>query len=168
MELIGNFGIDLRYLIAQIVNFLIIFFVLKRFAYKPVLELLKNRENTIREGLKQAEEARLLLEKATEKEKEILKNANQEARQFLDEAKKQRSEILAKSEQIAKKQTEELIKEAREQIVQETREAQNRLSTHISKLAVDFLQKSITQLFTEKDQEQIMKNAIKKLKHKPN
>ena len=56
MEIIKNFGIDPLLLIAQIVNFLIIFYILKRFALKPILDILKKRENTIKEGLREAEE----------------------------------------------------------------------------------------------------------------
>ena len=57
MEILKTFGVDPIFLGAQIVNFLIIFYLLKRFLYKPVLGCLKTgRQN---QGLKQAEEARI-------------------------------------------------------------------------------------------------------------
>ena len=62
MEIINNFGLDPLLLGAQIVNFLIIFFILKRFAYKPVLDILKKREDSIKEGLRQAEEGKKILD----------------------------------------------------------------------------------------------------------
>ena len=72
MEIVDHFGLDPYLFGAQVINFLIIFYLLKRFLYKPVLEILRKREREIAEGLKQAEEGKILLEKAQEKEKEIL------------------------------------------------------------------------------------------------
>ena len=63
MELIKNFGLDPVYLAAQIVNFLIILYFLRRFLYKPVFKMLKKRENEIKEGLEKTEESKRLMEK---------------------------------------------------------------------------------------------------------
>ena len=75
MEILKNLGFDPVMLAAQIVNFLIILYLLKRFLYKPILEMLKKREDSIKEGLKQAEEARITLEKTLQEEKKILSKA---------------------------------------------------------------------------------------------
>lgn len=168
MEVAQQFGINPVLLAAQIINFLIVLYILKRLLYKPVLQMLRNREKTIREGLEQAEEARLALEKATEKEREILRKAQNEAKKLLDETRTQRAEMMAETEKLTKQQAETILKEARSQIAFETQEAERRLSAHISELAVTFLQKSITELFSESDQELIMKNALKKIKEKAN
>lgn len=168
MEVAQQFGINPILLLAQIVNFLIVLYILKRLLYKPVLETLKKRERTIKEGIEQAEEARIALERAAEKEREILKKAQNEAKKLLDETRAQRTELMAETEKLTKEQAESILKEARSQIVFETAEAERRLSAHISELAVTFLQKSITDLFSESDQELIMKNALKKIKEKAN
>jgi F0F1-type ATP synthase membrane subunit b/b' len=76
--------------------------------------------------------------------------------------------MLAENEQLAKKQAEAILKESRAQIAFETAEAEKRLTAHISQLAVSFLQKSISELFSEDDQERIMQNALKKIKEKAN
>ncbi len=168
MESLEQFGLNPILLIAQIINFLVLLFVLKKFLYKPLLETLKKREQTIRDGLQQAEEARILLENSEKKERDILKKAQQDAKQLLDETRAQRDQMLAETEQLTKKQTEQMLQEARAQISFETAEAEKRLSAHISQLAITFLQKSISDLFTEDDQERIMKNALKKMKERVN
>ncbi len=168
MELIKNFGIEPTLFVAQIINFLIIFYVLKRFAYKPILDLLKKREQTIKDGLRQAEEARILLEKTEDKQKEMLRKTQAQVRKMLDEAKQQKIELLEKAEISTKAQVEKMMQEARNQIAFETKEVEKRLSSQVTNLAVDFLQKSITELFSEKDQEQIMENALRKLKKQTN
>ena len=166
MELLNNFGVEPVLLGAQIINFLIIFYILKRFMLKPVLEMLRNREQTIKKGLAQAEEARVLLEEASEKERTILKKAQSEAKDMLNDAKKESSDIIAKAEERTRQQTEKMIAEAKTQIADETREAEKRLTQHISRLAIEYLQKSAEQLFTDKEQTAVMGRAVKSLKQK--
>lgn len=166
MEIIGKFGINPILLASQVVNFLIILYILKRFLYKPILQVLKNREETIRAGLKQAEEARLLLQQTTEKEKKILKEAQLQARKILDDTKEQSLETLRLAEASSKKQADAILKDARDQISFEARETERRLTAHVSKLAIQFLEKSISDLFTQDEQELIMKSAMKKMKTK--
>jgi len=92
MELIENFGLNPILLGAQIVNFLIILFILKKFLYKPILTTLEKRKATIKEGLDKTEEVRIRLEETIEKEKRILRTAQEQARKILDEARIQVSE----------------------------------------------------------------------------
>ena len=113
MEILGMFGIDPILLSAQIVNFLIVFYILKRFALKPILSMLKNREKTIREGLEQAQEAQKLLVETAEKEKTVLRKAQLEAKAMLDEAKKHRDDLLAETEKKTKDQADKILQEAR-------------------------------------------------------
>src|SRR3989344_4509049 len=164
MEIIKNFGLDPLLLGAQIVNFLIIFYVLKRFLYKPVLGILKKREDTIKDGLKQADEGRKLLEDAQEKEKEILKKSQIQAQQMLDEARTQATEISVQIEDRAKKHADEIITAASEKIDQDLKDAEKRLTEYVSRLALEFLEKSASELFDAKSQEQIIKTATEKFK----
>lgn len=103
-ELIKTFHIDGKLIIAQLVNFAIVLFVLKKFAYAPVLKLMNERSKKIEKGLKDAEAAHKKLSEITEKEKEVLV-----------EAKKQAQEILAKAEAVAVKNKEEILAEAKVQ-----------------------------------------------------
>ncbi len=164
MEIIENFGINPLLLLAQIVNFLIIFFILKKFLFKPILEILKKREKTIKEGLMDAEEGVKTLEEAREKEKNILKNAQLEAEKIINDTKEQASIILKEAEEKAKKETQDLIKSAKEQIEQGYKEAEKNLTLKVSKVAVEFLEKSLESLFGDKKQKELMQIVIKKIR----
>jgi len=164
MELLKNFGFDPVLLGAQVVNFLIIFYVLKRFLYKPVLEMLKKRQQEVKEGLKQAEEAKILLEETQEKEKEILKKARLTAEQLVKDAKLEAVETAAKIEENAKQQAQRLIEDAKRQLELEEKETEKKLATYVSRLAIEFLTKSSKYLFSEKEQKEIMANALRKIK----
>lgn len=164
MELIENFGIEPILLAAQIVNFLVVLFILKKFLYKPILTLLEERKRTVKQGLEQAELARKLLEKSKEEEKEVLKSAQLQARKLLEETRLQQKELIGEAEKSTKARIDKMLQEAKEQITQETLQVEKRLSQRISKLAVEYLEKAVSGLFTSQDQEAIMKQAIKRIK----
>lgn len=168
MELLKNFGFDPILFSAQIVNFLVILFILRKFMYKPVIELLKKREVSIKEGVQKAEEGKLALEKALIEEKKILKKAQAEATLLLQEAKEEARSILMASEENAKKNTTLLLNEARLQIAEEAKTAEERIVRNIGSLAVQFLKKSLENIFTEENQNELITRAIKQLKAKPN
>ena len=166
MEIFGQFGVEPVLFIAQVVNFLIVFLVLKKFLLKPIKELLKNREDTIKTGLAQAEEARVLLEQASEKEKTMLRKAQTEAKEIISTAKKESEDLLQKAEMSTKQKVDKMLLEAREQITNDTKEAEKRLTKNISELAITYLERSVAELFTEADQEVIMNKAVKSLRKK--
>lgn len=103
-ELIKTFHIDGKLIIAQLVNFAIVLFVLKKFAYAPVLKLMDERSRKIEKGIADANEAHQKLAEITEKERAVLV-----------EAKKQAQEIVAKAEEVAVKNKEEIVNEAKVQ-----------------------------------------------------
>lgn len=164
MEILKNFGFDLPMVVAQIINFLIIFYVLKRFLYKPVMSMVKTREEKIALGLKQAEEARLKLEETIEEEKKILGKAQTEANKLIEEAKTQALSLAAGIETSARTQSEKMLLDARAQMAQDATEIEKRISAKIGTLASEMLAKSLKGIFTEKDQKVIITKALKGIK----
>ncbi len=123
-SLIQAFGIDVRLITIQVINFVILASLLTYFLYKPILKLVNEREGKIKQGLKDAEDAKKTLEGAAGEKKEILSLAHQEA-----EAVEKRAEVHAKEKaealraeadaanaaklQQAESRAEALIEEAR-------------------------------------------------------
>jgi len=168
MEIFGTFGLDPYLTGAQIVNFLIVLYILKRFLYKPVFELLKKRELTIKEGLTKTEEARKALEAAQVEEKKILKKAQETAKIILQDARDQSEQLVKETEERAKKQADRMLEEAKMQIQRDIKEAEMRLRTNITELSVELLKKSLSDIFNNNEQEQIVDRAVKRLKKRPN
>jgi F-type H+-transporting ATPase subunit b len=164
MEIIKNFGLNPVLLGAQIVNFLIVLFILKKLLYKPVLETLKKRQNAIKEGLKQAEDARIKLEKVVVEEKNILRNAQLQSKKIIEDARIESEEIARKMNEEAEKQTDKLLNDAKEQIKRESIETEKKIAINTSKLAVTFLEKALKDFFSSKEQEKITSEALKKIK----
>lgn len=163
MEIIKNFGVEPVLLIAQIVNFLIILFILKKFLYKPVLNTLKKREDIIKEGLKQAEDSKLAFEKALEEEKKILKKAQEQARKILDDAKNQSVLVAKEIEEKSRIQSEKILDEGRKQIDEEVKLAEKRLTASVNKLSIDILKKSLKETFSDKEETKLIDRAIKEI-----
>lgn len=103
MEILAKLGIDWKLLVAQLVNFAILLFVLHRFAYRPMLDMLENRSKRIEKGLQDAEKAKRRLSEIAEKEKEVLRKAREEAKGILaqaEEAGRQRQEKMFEDAQL--------------------------------------------------------------------
>ena len=149
----------------QIVNFLIVFFILKKFLYKPILNVLKKRQTTIENGLKQAEEARIKLEKVVKEEKEILRSAQLQAKKIIEEAREESIEATRQMNDTAKQQTEKMLKGAKEQIGRESVETEKRIAVNTGKIAVAFLEKALSEFFSAKEQKEVLLKALKKFKN---
>lgn len=159
MELLKDFGFDPILLTAQIINFLIILVVLKKFMYKPVLDMLKNRENEIKKGLKDSEDAQKRLEDAEEKEKQILQKARAEADKMVTDAKNEADALKAEKLEQTRIEVEKIIESGRATIALETKEAEDRLTGKIGTIAIALLEKSLAGIFGEKEQKEILKKA---------
>lgn len=164
MEIINNFGLDPKLLVAQIVNFLIVLFILKKLLYKPILEIFKKRQATIREGLENAEDARIKLEKVLVEEKNILRNAQFQSKKIIEDAKQELTVITRQVNDETKTHTEKLLNDAKEQITRESIIAEKRLALSTSKLAVTFLEKTLKEFFSSKEQKEVLANVLKKIK----
>ena len=164
MEIIKNFGVNPILLAAQIINFLIIFFILKKFLYKPILELLNKRQTMIREGIRQAEESRIKLEKVVIEEKNILRLAQLQAKKVIQDAKQESIELTKQMSDNAKKQTEKILSLAKDQITRESLETEKRLAISTSKLAVSLLEKALSEFFSAKEQKEVVSGALRKIK----
>jgi F-type H+-transporting ATPase subunit b len=99
-ELFSAFGIDYKILIAQILNFFLIFIVIYKFLLQPLNKVIQERQNKVLEGLKIREESKKLIRKIKKLRDKILDKAYQE-----------KEKILFEAEEIKKQKLEELMKE---------------------------------------------------------
>jgi F-type H+-transporting ATPase subunit b len=168
MEILKTFGLDWQLLAAQIINFLIILYVLKRFLYPPLFKVFKKREELVRESLQKSEESEKLLEQTKEQEKEIIKKAKTTADQLIKESREQAVDIVKKAEEDAKQKADKMLKDAKEQIALETNDAKKQLNKYVMKLSIEILEKTLSNVLTEKEQSEIVAKAMKEIQKLPN
>lgn len=116
---IGAIGINASALVFQVVNFALLLWLLKKFAYRPILKVLEKRRAVIEESLRSAQEIKVA-EAALEKERErILDQARRQAHEVLAKSRQQASEVLRQAEVKSQQQSEQIKRQATSQIEQE-------------------------------------------------
>jgi len=116
MELLHALGLDTKILIAQLVNFAVLLFVLWKFGYRPLLKFLDERQEKIEAGIKNAEAAEKRLHDIDDKEQTVLRQAQKEAQALIEKTNEhlnqRKKEMMAKTKEeiaaIVKKTKEEL------------------------------------------------------------
>lgn len=136
MEALANLGIDWKLFLAQAVNFLVLLFILRRYAYRPMLEFLEKRSDRIEQGLKDAEAAIALLAEMEEKEKATLAIARDEARAIVNaaeaSAKKRDAERLVETEAKTKRFLEDAMVKIEEEKNRALSEAKEELASVVA------------------------------------
>lgn len=164
MEILSKFGFEPVLFAAQIVNFLILAFVFKRFLYKPILKVLKERQGKIEKGLLDAEEAQIKLAAAEEKKDAIIKAASIEAEHILDATKTGAEELKGKILTQAKQEAEKIILNSKIQadLSIETMEKRAKKASLDNSMAI--LDRVLETMFTRNEKEKILARSVKTLK----
>ncbi len=160
-ELLTKLGIDWKLLIAQIVNFLVLLFVLYKFAYGPILAMLEKRTKKIEKGLKDAEAAGKKLEESEEKQKEVLKKARLEAKDIVEHAREQAEKSKSEIALVAKAQAEKIVQDARKEIETEKEKTIAEIKSEIGGLVVAATEKIVGEKIDEKKDKDLIEKAIK-------
>src|SRR3989344_4435551 len=130
-ELLENLGIKWQLLIAQVVNFLILLFILRKFLYGPMMKFLRERRQTIEEGLKKSELAEVKFREFRDLQAKELAQTRSEAQKIIEDSKKRAEEAKNQILQDARIQTEGLFKKAERDIdslkAQKLKEAEREL-----------------------------------------
>lgn len=158
MEIAKNFGLDPTLLAAQIINFLLLVYLLNRFFLPKILGFLKRREEKIRQGLEAAQKGEELFKKVEIREKEILQKARMQAKEILAEARIRESEQAKKIEEQTKRSAEKIIEDARELATREGEKVREQITRDISKLAILVLERSLKKIISPEEHKKIVEN----------
>src|ERR1700692_3849013 len=109
-----TFGWNPWLFLSQVISFTIVAFLLRRFAYKPILAVLEERRRRIEEGLLNADKIKKELAEAEKRYAEILGKANADAQKMIDEARESSAHLTERKQQEAIAAAEQIIAKARE------------------------------------------------------
>src|SRR3989344_2654121 len=137
MDILKSFGIQPTLLLAQIVNFLIILFLLSKFFYKPIIRMLEDRKKRIDQSLTKTD----LITEAKNRAEQIIENANLEAG----------------------KSTEEGLKNAKGQIAAEKEQAVREVETHSLAIISAVIKKVMRRTISASEKNQLTKEAVLEL-----
>ena len=135
-EGLANLGINLSTLIAQIINFAILFVLLYFVAYKPILRMFDERSRKVKESMEQTEYIKQQAAQAEVEVQKRIEEAGKEGQKILDQAAQMGEEARQKAQQEAKSEAEGLIALAQVEIQQERAEAISELRKAFADLTV--------------------------------
>lgn len=127
---------DIGLLFWTTISFLLLVFVLGKFAWKPMLKAINERQNSIEESLKQAEKARAEMANLQTEHKNLLVEAKMERDQILKDAKETRDKVIADARNAAKTEAASVMAQAQAEIHRDQEQAFKMLKAEVADMAI--------------------------------
>lgn len=146
----------------QTIAFLLLLFILAKFAWKPVLGAIKEREQSIDDALNKAELAKQEMARLTSQNEELMKQARAERDQILKEAKALKDSIVNEAKTQAHTEGAKLIEKARIEIENQKKAALAELKGQVSSLSLDIAERVLRSQLDDKAKQQDLVNSLLK------
>jgi F-type H+-transporting ATPase subunit b len=127
---------DYGLLFWMLLSFSILLFILKKYAWKPILQSIKSREELIAKSLRDAEYARNEMAKLEERNIGLLAKAQEDRDLIMAQARKQKDKIIEEAQVIAQAEAKKILDQARVEINRERESAQNEIKTYASQIVL--------------------------------
>jgi len=158
-KLIEEFSLGL--FVWQTLLFVGLLFLLAKYAWKPILTAVEERENTIKDALDSAEKAKADMEAVQADNKRILKEARAERDTLLADAKKASTQMINEAKEAAQLEADKIATAAQAAIEQEKNAAINELKNQVATLSIDIAQKVLQgELADEKKQQALVEKLV--------
>ncbi|MGY8780674.1 MAG: F0F1 ATP synthase subunit B [Fidelibacterota bacterium] len=147
-----------------IVTFLVLFFALAKFAWKPLLKMLQDREDMIRNSLDDAEKAKVKLERLNEESEVIMAKARSQAQSILTDGKAAAEKIKDDTIAKAKEQAVKIREDAGKQIQVDKDKAISEIKKEVVTLTLSVAEKLINKNLDDADNKALIEESLKKVK----
>ena len=159
-KLISEFSFGLFFW--QLLIFIFLVLLLKKFAWKPILDTVNERESSIKNAMSEAEKARNEMASIQESNQKVLKEARTEREALLKEARATSAEMVALAKTNAQTEANKIIAQAQEAIINEKRTAVNELKNQVAQISLEIAEKIIeTELDNKDKQAQLVDKLLK-------
>ncbi len=161
--MIAKFGIEPKYIVMQVVSFLILFGVLYKFGIKPTIATMEERNSKIASGLKHAEEMQAKLAAAAQESAAIVKQSQIEASRIIDDARKSAKDFTDKQTQEASARANDILTKAQQAIELEHKKMLADARTEIARLVVTTTERVLAKKLTDADRAAYNEAAAREL-----
>jgi F-type H+-transporting ATPase subunit b len=162
-QIFEQFGVTWPKFIAQLVLFIIVYFVLNRFAFGPLLKVLEERRKRIEEGQLNAEKIKKQLAEAELRYQEVLRKANDDAQILLEESRKNNEAFSQREMEKAVKESASIVERARHEITSERNRMVDEVKREMVSLVVKTTAKVAGKVLSPEDQKRLSEEAAKDL-----
>ena len=160
MEVLNNIGFDWQIALANFINFLIIFWILKKWVFGPVGKMITERKEKIQAGIDQAQQSETELLVAQQKAEEKIKAARSQANQIMADAKENADDQIAHAKDIASKEANAIVEKAHVQITKDKVQMEKELFEKTAGLVVLGVSKILDEQVTEPKNSELSKRAL--------
>lgn len=146
------------------IAFLAVLFILTKFAWKPILKSVRERETTIADSLEAAEKAKKEMEKLQADNEKLLQEARVERDSILKEARDTKDKIISEAKDKAGDEADKIIKSAKDSIENEKKAAITELKNQVATLSVEIAEKILREeLSSDEKQKAMVNNLVKEM-----
>ncbi|TXC85287.1 F0F1 ATP synthase subunit B [Luteibaculum oceani] len=138
------------------VAFIILLVILRVFAWKPILEAVNAREESISSALAAAEEAKKEMASLKASNEELLREANEERQKIITQAKALQDKMITEAKDKAKSEAEKIVADAKESITMEKAAAMTELKNHIASLSIEIAEKIVREQLSSSDKQKAL------------
>ena len=161
--MLETFGVNAPLFISQLIAFTIVALLLKKFAYKPVLDMLEQRKTRIAEAEANAEKIKSELAETESARDKILEEARSEANRLIEETRSAAAELKEAKTQEAISSAEAIIAKAQEAAIAERDKLMAELKQEVGRLVVETTCKVTGKVLTAEDQQRLIEDANKEI-----
>ena len=147
-------------LLWQCLAFLVLIFLLTRFAYRPIVKTLDDRANRIRESMEQAEQIKADNAAAAQRATQIITEAQVQTRDMLAKAQEMSQRQIAAAQAEARELREKLLSDAHKQIEVDTQRAKDELRREVARLAIMAAGKVVGKSLDSQDHYRLVDEAL--------
>lgn len=155
-------GLNPAAFLVQLISFILVFWLLKRLAFKPIVKILNERQRVIDEGVRagqtMADRRRQLDEEVTQ----ILHAARNEADHIIAIGQKEAREIVRQAEQNAAKKAQAMLVEAEARVAEETARGRRQLEREVASMVADATEAVVGQKLNAKTDSELIKQAVRR------
>jgi len=156
-------GIQWKILVAQTISFAVVFFVLWRFAYRPIFAMLNARREKIAESLANAEKIKADVARTEAERQKILADAGDRANKLIEEGREAAARVREQETQKAIAAAEQIVAKAREAAAQERVQMLAQLKREVGRLVVQTTSSVTGKILTPDDQRRLAQETEKQL-----
>ena len=163
VRLFGQFGLEKELIIGQALNFALVAFILYKFAFKPVLATMEDRQQKISDGLQFAEEMKSKLADAEKKHGEILRKAQREAQDILEESRSDAQAMYTRETEEAARKVEEMLNKGRDANELARKKMLSEVRQEVARLVVLTTGKVLEKHLTDEDKRELNESAARRI-----
>ncbi len=151
---------DYGLLFWMLLSFSVLMYILKKFAWKTIIQSIKNREDLIAKSLRDAEYARNEVAQIEERQAKVIAKAQSDRDEILAQARKTKEKILEEANAKAQMDSQRTIEQARETIKREKEAAQLEIKTYASKIVIQTTERILRSELKDKQRQDEQINLI--------